>query len=399
MGGLTLAHALGDSAEVVVLDRDPEASATGGYRLHLDAPACRILAAALPRVTWSTIRAVSDDAETFRAFTIADDRLRPVVVDRQPPGEDRLLCNRVPLRQLMADSLGDRVRFGARVARVLPGDSVSHVVLSTGEILEADVVIGAEGSASPTVMALAGASTARPTGLVGIAGSTLLDRDSEVPAFLLQGPGLALSGNGTGMFLSLTGLRTGTPGATADLKGAPPPPSLVWGLIVRRSALPDPLPTSAEDLVGVVLDCLRRWDRRLRSLVARSDLSSVASYTFRAVDPRADLTPWQPGLVTAIGDAVHCMPPTGGRAAATAVRDAGHLATLLRSHPCTPEGARAAIHAYETAMPRWAVPAVRESLGPVAIIRALAHPGLTALATPALHVAGCLGHARHRIAE
>lgn len=399
MGGLTLAHALGDCAEVVVLDRDPEASATGGYRLHMDAPACEVLAAALPSVTWSTIRAVSDDAETFRAFTIANDRLRPIVVDRQPPGEDRLLCSRVLLRQLMAESLGDRMRFGARVVRVLPGDPVSHVVLSTGETLEADVVIGAEGPASPTVTALAGAPTARPTGLIGIAGSTLINRDSEVPAHLLQGPGLALSGNGTGMFLSLTGLRTGAPEAAMGLQGATPSPSLVWGLIARRGTLPDPVPTSAEDLVGVVIDCLHRWDRRLRSLVARTDLSSVASYTFRAVDPRADLTPWQPGLVTAIGDAVHCMPPTGGRAAATAIRDGGYLATLLRSHPCTPEGARAAIHAYETAMPRWAVPAVRESLGPVAIIKALANPGLAALTTPALHLAGRLNHARHRIAS
>lgn len=49
--------------------------------------------------------------------------------------------------------------------------------------------------------------------------------------------------------------------------------------------------------------------------------------------PRADLTPWPAGSVTALGDAVHATPPTGGRSAATAIRDADQLACRLAAVP------------------------------------------------------------------
>lgn len=396
MGGLTLAHGLKRYADVLVLDRDQQASATGGYRLHLDAAACQILERVLPASTWSAIRAVSDGPSAFRAFTVADDRLCPVVVDPQPAGEDRLLCHRPVLRELLAEPLGDRVRFGAQVDHVVVGESDARVVLSTGETITADVVVGAEGPASPTVTALAGAPTATPTGLVGIAGSTSLDPSDQLPAHLLAGPGLAVSGSGTGLFLSTAGLNAPPGDMPPEIRDLAPRASLVWGLIARRASLPDMLPTSGEELVELAVEQLSGWEPRLRALVERAQPDTVALYTFRAADPRADLTPWRPGPVTALGDAVHCMPPTGGRAAATAIRDAGFLADALTSRPATLAGARAAIRDYEDAMPAWAVPAIRESLRPVTVINALANPALRAVAGPALHLAPHVTPARWR---
>lgn len=389
IGGLTLAHGLRGYGDVTVLDRDPEASATGGYRLHLDSHACHVLARVLPPSTWAAIRAVSDDAGTFRAFSVADDHLRPLVVAREPEGEDRLLCNRPALRALLAEDLGDRVRFGARVERVIPAEREPRAVLSDGEVITADVIIGAEGSLSPTVTALVGAPTARPTGLIGVAGTTALEGHEEVPPFLLDGPGLAISGDGTGLFLSLTGLPQAGGNVPVEVRHLVPVPSLIWGLIARRDAIPDDIPGGAA-LTDLAAARLAGWEPRIRHLVTRASQETVASYTFRASPARGDLTPWRSGLVTAIGDAVHCMPPTGGRAAATAIRDAGYLTDALCHRPKTPEGARSAIRDYEASMPGWAVPAIRESLGPVAVINALANPVLSAITGPALRLAARL---------
>lgn len=254
-------------------------------------------------------------------------------------------------------------------------------------MLHADLVVGAEGGNSPTVTALAGAPTARPTGLFSIAGSNVLVPGDPLPTWLLHGPGLAVDGKGTGLFVSLTGISTRTvPPHLAPLQV---PASLVWGVIARGEA-----PAGAGDLIGRAVDLLTGWDPRIVTLVSRAAPCSVARYTFRAADPRRPLTPWQPGHVTALGDAVHCMPPTGGRAAATAIRDAGFLAEQLAHHDPTPRGIQAGVAAYESAMPTWALPAITESLRPVKIIRALRNPLLAAAAGPGLHAAAALASLR-----
>lgn len=85
---------------------------------------------------------------------------------------------------------------------------------------------------------------------------------------------------------------------------------------------------------------------------------------------------------------MHAMPPTGGRAAATAVRDADLLATHLLDVRTGASTIPLAVRAYEQRMPSYAVGAIRESLAPLAWMRRLAAPrtrlparaGLAALA-------------------
>lgn len=75
-----------------------------------------------------------------------------------------------------------------------------------------------------------------------------------------------------------------------------------------------------------------RWHPWLPEQIARSDTDRVAAFPFRAADPRANLTPWSPEHITALGDAIHAMPPTGGQAASTAIRDAGCLSIQILDH-------------------------------------------------------------------
>ena len=112
----------------------------------------------------------------------------------------------------------------------------------------------------------------------------------------------------------------------------------------------------------------------MRALVAASAGNGVASYRFHAADPRSNLTPWAAGSVTCLGDAVHAMPPTGGRAAATAIRDADLLAVQLDRVRDGSTTLPLALHDYHRAMAAYAPAAMRESLAPLPWVRAGSGP-------------------------
>jgi 2-polyprenyl-6-methoxyphenol hydroxylase-like FAD-dependent oxidoreductase len=61
--------------------------------------------------------------------------------------------------------------------------------------------------------------------------------------------------------------------------------------------------------------------------------------------------------VTALGDAIHVMPPTGGQGANTALRDAACLVEAIKSRGATLEG----IRTFETKMREYALAAVKGS--------------------------------------
>jgi 2-polyprenyl-6-methoxyphenol hydroxylase-like FAD-dependent oxidoreductase len=78
--------------------------------------------------------------------------------------------------------------------------------------------------------------------------------------------------------------------------------------------------------------------------------------------------------VTALGDAVHAMPPTGGQAAATAIRDADLLAGQLAAVRAGTSSLALAVYDHQRQMAAYAPAAVRESLAPLRWIRAAGSP-------------------------
>lgn len=389
LGGLVLAHALREHADVIVVDRDAHPADTGGYRIALTPEAVAVIERHVPAHLVDRIRSVSDGPETFSQFTIADARLRPIVVAPEPPGQDRMLCQRRALRQILAEGLGDSIRFSSTVISAASHDDGATVTLADGTHLDADLVVAADGARSATLRSL-GADTSTDTGLIGIAGSTPLGRTTRYPRYLLRGPALAIDRRGLGMFLSLTsrGLRR-IPDDLADAVG---PPSLVWGLIARRDTIGDVLTASADELAATASALTRRWTPWMPEMIEHTDPGRTAAFSFRAADPKAARFPWSPCRITAVGDAVHAMPPTGGRAGSTAIRSSGALAEALIA-----EGdVDAAVARYQSQVDEWAAPAIIESLGPVRAIRALRHPLAQLAAGPALAVAGIVGAASYR---
>ncbi|QIK73237.1 FAD-dependent monooxygenase [Propioniciclava coleopterorum] len=383
MGGLVLAHALGEHADVLVLDRDASASDTGGYRISIDDAACRALGTALTRSLLEEVRATADTGDAYEQFTIADARLRPLIVAPLPPHEDRILAHRPQLRALLARDLGARIRFGCRVVSVTQHRSIARVTLADGSELDADLVVAADGADSVAARSLPGRTPARDLGLVGVAGWAPLD--GVPPAFLFSGPALAFGAEGLGVFLSLSRGPAAAQGAR---------PGLIWGTISRSEAAGPAPGMPPEQLRRAALRLLRSWSPWLNEQVARSDPARTAAFRLWATDPGGDLGGWPPGPVAALGDAVHAMPPTGGQGASTAIRDAVELAAAVR------EGRRGAdlgpaLAAYQRSVATRGRAAIRESLGPVRVLRALGHRPAQLLAAPLLRLAGAVGIRLH----
>jgi salicylate hydroxylase len=385
VGGLVLGRALRDAgAEVLVVDRDSRPEETGGYRLHLDAEACEILARRLPPPVYQALLASSAGPSSFRRFTFFDHRLRRLLRIPRPGDGDNLLINRVALRTLLCHGLDDVLAFGREFTHhTVEPDGAVTAHFTDGSTETGEVLVGADGVRSRTAAALAGRPTARRLRASGLAGSTPVGPETVLPPELRTGPAFVFGPGGTIVFLAAHDPTTASVDSAAcqEVPAVVNAPFLLWGITTVRELPFHARPEVHHELARYLL---RDWSPVLRDLVGAADPTSVTAFPYYATDPDTDLVPWPAGPVTALGDAVHAMPPTGGRGAVTAIRDAdvlaGELSRVLRGETTVP----LAVHAYQQRMPGYAVDAVRESLQPLRWQLKLRNPAVFQLGRLAL---------------
>lgn len=132
-------------------------------------------------------------------------------------------------------------------------------------------------------------------------------------------------------------------------------------------------------------------------VITHTDTDGLATFRFHAGPEVAnDVAPWPAGPVTALGDAVHAMPPTAGMGAATAIRDAAALADGLETVRDQQATIPAAVHDFEHGMRIRGAAAVSASLGPVGIIHATNTPAGRIVARVGLPLGAALERLRHR---
>lgn len=376
IGGLALAQGLiRHDIEVTVIEPDIDLARTGGYKLHLGPRAM----SALGRLLASELRQLLvDSAVVTNDFTlrVLDHRGRRLLSASDGAVGTSLDVDRITLRLVLATGLQAHLVTGVRVLdHDRHGDGV-RVEASDGVERHADLVVYADGVRSTGARRLAGIRTSAPTGLVAVAGRSLVERLPESARRLLTGgPALAIGPGGLGLFLSEHDPWGGRPEGHRSL-AVTTDPVVIWGLIAMErdlpSALAAPHPTA---ILGDGIDLMQRhrWCSGALDLVAAASPDTVAGFRLNAADPRR-IAPWVSSRVTALGDAVHAMPPTGGQGAATAIRDAAVLADRLADAAAGRLRLVDAVHAYEREMRGYSAVAVRESLEPVRWIKAAATP-------------------------
>lgn len=377
IGGLALAQALlRQGHDVHVHDKDAGVEETGGYRLHLTPQACAVLRRGLDPDLYQALLASAAGNLAMPAFRLADQRLRTLVTVPTDPAEEVLLIGRIPLRTLLATGLEGRLHFGHRFQAWSRTDAGVSAHFADGTSTSADLLVGADGSGSAVATQLAGRRTSRRLGVTAVAGMTPA---ASVPAQLLDtvraSPLLAIGANGVTTFLTVQDPQAGSPVAAATPGRIAPireSARLIWGVNAVDHRWPADLRTGdTAELLQVVQDVLSGWPPELRRAVGNSDPSVVNSYAFHAADPDRDLTPWEARDVTALGDAIHAMPPTGGQSASTAICDAGELAHALLDVGAGRATLAVALSEYQRRIHRYAPEAIRESLQPVAWMRRL----------------------------
>ncbi|MGW5049709.1 FAD-dependent oxidoreductase [Actinokineospora sp. NPDC004072] len=336
IGGLALGAGLRRSGhEVAVFDQDTDVAATGGYHITLDERSQSALARLVDPEIMRRLLASGSALRLRDRDMFWDYRGRVLSHGPDLSGSASIDVDRITLRTLLAEAVGDDLHLGWAVAGVGIERGLPLVRFADGTAVDADLVVGADGTHSVVARHLAKAPTNRPTGIIGFSGRTR--RADLTPAEQQRLGTRSTTGIGPRGAALYVGFLDPVGNAALDAPGLgmsfTTGPTYIWGAMFPESAWTD----SLRDLRGIplraaLLDRFRehRWADHTLEVIAQADPDSVAAFRFNAASTRAaDLAPWAAGRITALGDAVHATPPTAGMGAGAAIQDAADLLAAL----------------------------------------------------------------------
>lgn len=371
-GGLTgpcLAHGLLRAGwDVTLYERDADVSArTQGYRIHIGPEGAEALRDCLPAELFELVTATSGvpgNAVTTLGPTL--ETLNRIAFD-DAGAQGHLTVDRLTLREILMTGLGGRVRYGATFRRYEESpDGRVRAEFDGHPPVETDLLIGADGAGSRVRRRLLPHAVVTDTGLRTIFGKTPLTARTlaRTPQAALDGFCTVALPDGRWVPLAAHRFRADPRQAAArllpELTPADPRDYIMWVLGVHRDTL-DGVDVFGLDRPGLhALAAGRVADLHpdVAALVREGDPASVGVAPVRTAERVAR---WEPGPVTLIGDAIHCMIPTGN-SVGTGLRDAGlltwHLARVARGE----DPLRRAVGDYEAEMLDYGFAAVAASL-------------------------------------
>jgi salicylate hydroxylase len=376
IGGLCLAQGLTRyGIEVTVLEANPTL-VRSGYRLHMNADGGEALRRTLPPAAFALYQATSRKSPRRELLTFVDQYgvetgTRPHIGPPNDPVLPHTAVNRRTLAQIMLDGINSRVRFGSRVTGYLAHPDRVTVSLESGETIDADVLVGADGINSTIREQLLGAPDVVDLGVTNLYGRAALPQalSATLPETLSDGFVFAIDRAGRFLTFGEWLPRRPIAEAVAELLPAadidPVDPYMQVTLVVPPAG-PISYPGDIQNATGAEirdfwLDGLRDWDPALQNVVAGIDPDSIFTTRMRGIRPTE---PWEPSRVTVLGDAVHAMPPSFGAGANTALKDAATLARHLGEAGDGEAGLIRAIGDFENEMRSYAYPILTMSLDP-----------------------------------
>jgi 2-polyprenyl-6-methoxyphenol hydroxylase-like FAD-dependent oxidoreductase len=375
ISGLLLAQGLKRSGiECVVLEREPARRRRSGYRLTLDADGGNALEACLPGELYELyLRASHRTPARHDVAIVIDAQGRELTTAPHlgpPNGGERphTAIDRRVFRQILEAGLADDgvLRHEAVVEGFEAGaDGVRVTLAGSGEVLEGDVLVGADGVGSAVRRALLPDVAIIPAPVGGL---DLFARSPVDDAILAELPetiasGFTIANDGRGGLLALGGYVPRQAPDAAAAAVAPgvrvdpiEPYMMLLGGMQPGTTVPDPRAWTAdtpralhEGMKAVVAD----WHPAIRGLVERVEVESIFAHPFRRLDPAPA---WPTSRVTLVGDAIHAMLPTLGKGANMAMRNAAALRSALVAAASGERELLEALAAYEEDLRRSTYP-------------------------------------------
>ena len=315
IGGITLALALRQRGlDYVVLEQADELREVGAG-IQLSANATRLLdrLGVLAPLKEIAVAPEGLDIRSYRdGARILWTPLGEVASARF--GAPYLHAHRADFLSILAQALAmDRVRLGARCANARQDSDGVQVTLESGEVVEGDVLVGADGIHS-------------------------LIRDTLFPPPAMRHSGTAWRGTVAAMKVRHLGIEKNTnvwwgPERCVVhyyISGAA---VLNWiGIVPYDESSVESW--SAKGEIGQCLEEFRGWHDEITGLIGASD--TVFKW---ALHDREPLARWTEGRITLIGDAAHAMLPYHAQGACMSIEDAYVLAAQLACAGGAPERA------------------------------------------------------------
>ncbi len=317
IGGMTAASALrGSDHEVVILEQ-ASALREVGAGINLGANASRLLVRlgfepALDK--WG----VKDAGIQQRSTTGEILGGRPP--GRGPHGASHYQLYRPDLLGLLVDGVpGARLRLGHTVASVAEADDGVAVECDNGDIIEGDIIVGADGVHSTIRAHLHGPAAATYSGWAAYRGVTPMTRIEHLG--LTHGN---TGWSGDGRFFLSYGVHAGE-------------------LMNWIGFFPSELVSESWRTEGAIEDAAAAfadWDPTVAGMIRATDVTNIWS-----IHDRDPLEQWGRGRVTLLGDAAHPLQPWFGQGGGMAIEDGYVLGRCLEG--VTSDGAEGALRRYE----------------------------------------------------
>jgi 2-polyprenyl-6-methoxyphenol hydroxylase-like FAD-dependent oxidoreductase len=380
-GGLCLAHGLKRAGiDVAVYERDrTRTDGLHGYRVGIDPDGSRALHACLPPELFETF--VATCARAPRYFNILTEQLDEVLslplANETDPIESEKSVSRMTLRQVLLTGLEDVVHFDKTFTRYEQhADGTVTAFFADGTSATGDLLVGADGTASPVHKQYLPHARLEDSGIIAIAGKLPLTAETGrlVPRNVFYGVSMVMAPRGYSCILHVMEFpwspnkapKAGIGNSDAELIARWPgllfdntTDYINWGFAAAAPRFPrDVMQLRGGDLMELVLRMTTDWSPDFRQLVALTDPTTCFPVNIRTSVP---IAAWPSSAVTLIGDAIHTMTPGRGVGANTALRDA---ALLCRNVIAVDAGRLPLIDAvadYESRMREYAWPAVLKS--------------------------------------
>ncbi|ADD43510.1 FAD-dependent oxidoreductase [Stackebrandtia nassauensis] len=372
IGGLTLAHGLRRrGVNVRVFERDQsKTERLQGYRVHLSPKGCQALHECLPPELYQRFLATTGKSNSSLGFYDKDLRELLVVESEELKTEHDTAnyrsVNRMALREVLISDLRESLELGKKFVRyekLTDGRVRAH--FDDGSHADADLLVAADGAGSQVRQQYLPQAPRVDTGAFVISGKVPLTDATMglLPPQADTGPCMIFGPNGRMGFVAAHRVRdSGHSEGERDLLWDDAADYIMWNIVTtwdgqdHRDTL---MAHSPERLLETALSSVAGWSPQLAELLRASDLGTVMIYPFSRA---TTLEHWPASNVTLLGDAIHCMPPTAGQGANTAIRDAALLRDTIVSVVDGERDLVAAVADYEQRMRGYAYPIVEEAM-------------------------------------